>query len=127
MNTTDNKNEYNVSLESLLDAIAIVKRKRALADATEITGLTADSRKVVPGGAFVAVRGVAVDGHKFIDKAIASGAVLIVGEELPDELPEGVEGVTVADSREALGLLASRYYGDTIRSLVGASSKKVSP
>ena len=112
MNTTDNKNEYNVSLESLLDAIAIVKRKRALADETEITGLTADSRKVVPGGAFVAVRGVAVDGHKFIDKAIASGAVLIVGEELPDELPEGVEGVTVADSREALGLLASRYYGD---------------
>lgn len=114
---TEETNANNVSIESLLNAIDISKRTSSLPDETEITGITADSRRVVPGGAFVAVRGVAVDGHEFIGKAIASGASLIVGEELPDNLPDDVEGVVVADSREALGHLASRYYGDPSESL----------
>lgn len=99
------------SLEVLLEAI------RPLASAgdaspCEISAVTADSRTVVPGSMFVAVRGVAVDGHKFIDAAIAAGARALVVEDMPASLPAGVLAVRVADCREALGRLASRFYGD---------------
>jgi len=43
-----------------------------------IAGLADDSRKVVSGGVFVAVRGHLVDGHEYIDKAIQAGASVIV-------------------------------------------------
>ena len=46
----------------------------------DITLITADSRKVVPGALFVAYTGVSLDGHHFIPDAIARGAVAIVGE-----------------------------------------------
>lgn len=77
-----------------------------------VKGITADSRMVVPGGMFVAVRGVAVDGHKFVDNALAAGAAVVVAEEMPLNVPSGVTVVLVDDTRDALGRLASRFYGD---------------
>ena len=85
-------------------------------DSVSVISVTADSRAVVPGSLFVAVRGVAVDGHRYIPDAIAAGASMIVAEELSADiirtLPPHVVAVTVADSRDALGHLASRFYGD---------------
>lgn len=113
MNTT----QYNTSLDALLDAIDIRELRGSLPPDTIISAVTADSRAVGAGSLFVAVRGVAVDGHKFIPKAIEAGASVIVAEELPDALPQGVLGVCVADSRDALGRLASRFFGDPSEAL----------
>lgn len=113
MNTT----QYNTSLDALLDAIDIRELRGALPPDTIISAVTADSRAVGAGSLFVAVRGVAVDGHKFIPKAIEAGASVIVAAELPDSLPQGVLGVCVADSRDALGRLASRFFGDPSEAL----------
>ena len=100
------------TFDGLLDSIETKAVRHPLADDAEVLLVTADSRQVRPGALFVAVRGVAVDGHRFIDRAIEGGASVIVAEELPAALPAGVCGIEVADSRDALGRLASRYFGD---------------
>ena len=76
-----------------------------------------DSRKVGKGDLFVAQRGVNADGHAFISKAIAASVVAIVCEELPENLAVGVTYVLVTDSSEALGIIASNYYGNPSRVL----------
>ena len=43
-------------------------------------GITVDSRRVMPGGAFVALPGVEADGHDFIGAAVAAGAIAVVVE-----------------------------------------------
>lgn len=96
----------SASLADLLDAIEMVPQ----ADC-EITGVTSDSREVSPGMLFVAVPGVAVDGHKYIPQAVAAGAAAVVCQ-YADAVPAGTPAFEVADSREALGRLASRFYGD---------------
>ena len=87
----------------------------------EITGLTDDSRRVSPGWLFVAVKGTQSDGHRFLAQAVAAGAGAIVvetgrvsGETLASI---GIPVIQVGDSRRALGLLASRFYGDPSRRL----------
>ena len=47
----------------------------------EIAAVTADSRKTVPGGMFIAVKGFAADGHDYIGKAVESGAGAVVYED----------------------------------------------
>ena len=86
-------------------------------DAVEISSVEADSRRVAAGSLFVAVRGVSVDGHTFISKAEAQGAAAIVCEDLPAELSPAVTYVVTPESREALGLLASAWYGEPSRQL----------
>jgi UDP-N-acetylmuramoyl-L-alanyl-D-glutamate--2,6-diaminopimelate ligase len=76
----------------------------------EIAGIAYDSRKVVPGGLFVAVSGHRQDGHRFVGQALAQGAVALVAERELPEAPEGVARITVPDSREALAHLAAAYY-----------------
>ena len=86
-------------------------------DQLEIGQIVSDSRRVVPGSLFVAVRGVAVDGHQYIASAIEKGAVAIVCEEYPVELADKVTFVVVKDSAYALGMLLSRSYGDPSQKL----------
>ena len=76
----------------------------------EITLITADSRQVVPGALFVAVRGTLADGHTFIPSAIAHGAAAVVCEELPSSPHSGVVFVKVSDSAVALGVIASQWW-----------------
>ena len=99
------------SVESLIGAVDVLEHRGTCA-VDDISVLTADSRAVTPGALFVAIRGVAVDGHRYIAKAVEAGAVVLLVEELPEEQPEGVLFVRVADTREALGRIASRYYGE---------------
>jgi len=75
----------------------------ASADAPEVR---TDSRLVRPGDVFVAVRGAAVDGHDFIDQAVANGAQYVVYQE--DHSPNHATHahVVVADSASAVGKLA---------------------
>ncbi len=77
----------------------------------EIQHVHFDSRKVGQGDLFVAQRGVNVDGHFFIEKAIEAGCSAVVCEECPQTLAEGVTYIVVKDSSVALGVIASNYYG----------------
>jgi len=79
-----------------------------------------DSRKAVPGCLFVAVRGTRVDGHDYIDKAVALGASVVVSERTLSPGPSPVERVTyikVKDSANALALLATEFYHNPSRDL----------
>ena len=76
----------------------------------DVKNICADSRKVTDGDLFVAVNGVAQDGHKYIDTAIEKGAKVIVCQNLPSQTKEGITYVKVEDSADTLGRLASAYY-----------------
>ena len=77
----------------------------------EITDLQSDSRKAVKDGLFVAVRGVTTDGHKYISMVASAHVGAIVCEDLPASLDPGITYVRVRDSAEALGRLASAWFG----------------
>jgi len=81
----------------------------------EIGGITADSRRVRPGDLFVAIPGVSVDGHRYIPQALAAGAVAVVGEKSPQEMPDLPWGtfayIQVPDAREAWGWLCAVWEG----------------
>lgn len=70
-----------------------------------------DSRKVGVGSVFVATRGTASDGHEYIPMAIERGAVAIVCEEIPAEINQKVVYIKVENSADALGKMASAWYG----------------
>lgn len=71
-----------------------------------------DSRKVVAGDLFIAIRGTNTDGHDFIPAAIAKGATAVICEEWPQALDDRVTYVKVKDSSDTLGRVASNYYGN---------------
>ncbi|NLW07112.1 MAG: UDP-N-acetylmuramoyl-L-alanyl-D-glutamate--2,6-diaminopimelate ligase [Clostridia bacterium] len=75
-----------------------------------LTGLHYDSRRVRPGFLFVAIKGFQTDGHLYINDALQRGAVAVVIERELD-LPPGTAWIRVANSRQALGQLAARFYG----------------
>ena len=73
-----------------------------------ITAVTADSRQVVPGGLFIAVRGHVADGHDYIDQALEKGAAAIIAEVNTS----GTGGIIVAqDSRRCMSATAAAFYG----------------
>ncbi|MFY0625614.1 MAG: UDP-N-acetylmuramoyl-L-alanyl-D-glutamate--2,6-diaminopimelate ligase [Reichenbachiella sp.] len=75
-----------------------------------INAVCFDSRDVVPGTLFVAVKGTQVDGHHYIEKAIEKGAIAIVCEEMPILPVPDVTYAEVKDSSAALGVLASNFF-----------------
>jgi UDP-N-acetylmuramoyl-L-alanyl-D-glutamate--2,6-diaminopimelate ligase len=104
-----------VRFESLLGAMPEREVRGALP--ATIRGLTDDSRRVVAGGCFVAVRGLRADGHRFIPQAVERGARAVVAEP-PDPLPgEAVGRILVPDTRRALPRLADAYFGHPSRAL----------
>ena len=78
----------------------------------DIKTLQLDSRKVEQGGLFFAVKGTAADGHNYISKAIEQGARAVVCQTLPSELAEGVSYVTVENTEQIVGQMATNFYGD---------------
>ena len=101
--------------------------------AVEISAVCNDSRKVVPGALFVAVKGYASDGHSFIRTAIEKGATAIIYEdqELLEAQTEGIEGPTfvkVESSRYALAIAAANFYDNpshklTLVGITGTNGK----
>ena len=100
----------------------------------DFTLITADSRKVVPGALFIAVKGYASDGHDYIQSAIDKGATGIICEHIPEgtdafsfannradahenaSVPS-VEFEVVENSRKAMALAADEFYGHPSRKL----------
>ncbi|NSL88524.1 UDP-N-acetylmuramoyl-L-alanyl-D-glutamate--2,6-diaminopimelate ligase [Chitinophaga sp. Mgbs1] len=85
---------------------------RAVHGNTDITvnALCIDSRAIRPGDAFIAVKGVHVDGHQYIDKAIEQGAAAIICETLPEQLSGNTVFVQVENSAQASGVIAGNFY-----------------
>lgn len=75
-----------------------------------VTDIAVDSRAVSAGGMFVCIEGYTVDGHDFVQKAVANGARVIVASKPVDVDLEKVAVVSVADTTRSIGLLAPRYY-----------------
>ena len=78
----------------------------------EITGVNIDSRLIGTGHLFMAMRGTQTDGHAYIPAAIDKGAVAVLCEELPEELKAGITYIQVKDSEDAVGKVATTFYGD---------------
>src|SRR5260221_2285432 len=95
------------------------------AQAVVIDGLAVDSRLAKPGDLFFALAGHKIDGARFIDAAIASGAVAVAG----DHPPQGalrVPFVVTPNPRRALALAAAKFYPRqpaTIAAVTGTSGK----
>lgn len=82
-----------------------------------IVSLESDSRKVKKDGLFVAVKGVTTDGHKYIPVVASAHVGAIVCEDMPSQFEPGTTYIRVSDTSEALGKLASAWYGHPSRSL----------
>lgn len=82
-----------------------------------ISGISFDSRKIKKDSVFFAVRGTTSDGHLFISKAIDSGAISIVCEELPETLDSKITYIKVKDSGIALGVVASNFFDNPSKKL----------
>lgn len=93
-----------MDLQQLLQGLDYELRGTSL----EISGLSYDSRQVVPGDLFVAIRGFQVDGHDFIQEAQANGAVAIMVEHPIStcDLPQ----IIVSNTRFALGVASANFY-----------------
>ena len=115
-------------LAELLEGIPVVKfyssmfGKMVLTQDVEVSTIQYDSRKVRKGDLFVAIRGTAADGHRFLADAIHRGAVAVVVEDdtsVPDSLcmHAGVIKILVSDSRRTLAQMAANYYRHPSRRL----------
>lgn len=76
-----------------------------------INNIQFDSRKIVSGDVFVAIKGTKVDGHDYIEQVIEKGANTIICENIPKITIEGVTYVKVDNTSKALAIMASNYYG----------------
>ncbi|EYR77743.1 UDP-N-acetylmuramoyl-L-alanyl-D-glutamate--2,6-diaminopimelate ligase [Shinella sp. 838] len=97
----------------------------SVAAATDIRGITSDSRKVKPGDLFVALAGTKADGSAFIADAVSRGAAAVVvaaGSKADASVPV----IAVAEPRRFLALAAARFYGrqpETMVAVTGTAGK----
>jgi UDP-N-acetylmuramoyl-L-alanyl-D-glutamate--2,6-diaminopimelate ligase len=75
-----------------------------------VTGVEYDSRRVGPGKVFVAMKGETSDGNRFIDAAIAAGAIAVVTDSVAENPRSGVAWAQVAHGRRALARLGANFY-----------------
>ena len=109
------------SLKQLIDSIEVLRTVGNTA--VEIKDVTCDSRTVTPGCLFVAVRGVSVDAHRFLDDVARAGASAVVCEQVPEVIADNVTYVVVPNSTVALAHVASAWYDNpsTKLKLVGVT------
>ena len=92
---------FKVSIEKIVGSADVV-----------VNAVHFDSRKVSKNDLFVAQKGVTVDGHLFISKAIKLGAKVVVCESFPEDLDKSVTYVKVLDSNVALAIISSNYFNN---------------
>jgi UDP-N-acetylmuramoyl-L-alanyl-D-glutamate--2,6-diaminopimelate ligase len=97
---------YNVHLREVYGSTASV-----------VKDIQIDSRKVSSESVFIALNGEKLDGHNFIDEAIASGAKTIVCEVLPVDLKSDINYLLVNDTHEAVAYMAHNFYDEPSKRL----------
>jgi UDP-N-acetylmuramoyl-L-alanyl-D-glutamate--2,6-diaminopimelate ligase len=116
-----------MNFEQILEGTEVLSRS---GDAT-VSGLAYDSRRVKPGYAFVAMKGETSDGNRFIDRAIASGAVAVLTDSRTEPQRTGVAWAQVAHGRRALARVSANFYGKpaerlAITGITGTNGKSTS-
>jgi UDP-N-acetylmuramoyl-L-alanyl-D-glutamate--2,6-diaminopimelate ligase len=107
----------NTTLGVLVDALGALAQRpiAAGARALPIGGVCVDSRQVRGGELFVALRGTAFDGHRFVGDAVERGAAAVVVEDAT--VSSRVPVIVVESSSKAAALAAARFHGDPARGL----------
>jgi UDP-N-acetylmuramoyl-L-alanyl-D-glutamate--2,6-diaminopimelate ligase len=111
-----------VKLRDLLPEAATDARHGAI----DISGVTADSRKVRPGFLFVAIAGAKADGAHFAKQAADAGAVAVTAEQRPEGLPDAIAFIRAKNPRRTLALTAAKFFPhqpQTIAAVTGTSGK----
>ena len=89
-------------MKTLKDIISTLDVQQVQGDQNvSIQDITADSRAVKLNSLFIALDGATVDGHNYIDKAVAAGAVAVIVSK-PVTVPDDVCVITVSDTRQAM-------------------------
>src|SRR5919201_15384 len=100
-----------VTLNQLLDGVRIVEPSSAN---PQVSGLCYDSRRLKAGDCFIAIPGTHTDGHRYVETALRDGAVAaVVQRRVGGAWPQ----VVVEDTRRALALMASHFFGHPSRQL----------
>ena len=101
-----------MKLYELLKNVRVLEN--TLDENMEIGFVTSDSRQVVPGCLFVALKGFAVDGNSFIPMALEKGAAVIVTAQKPQQ---DIPYILVESDRAALAAISTNYYGHPAESM----------
>lgn len=88
---------------------------------TSVERLVTDSRRVVPGAAFFAIRGRHSDGNRYIDEALGRGACAVISDQPYARSFGGVAHIQVPEARRALARVAARFFKhpDEVLELIG--------
>ena len=108
-------------LQNILFGVAL--REVVGSTKVQVASIQIDSRKVTSHTVFVAIKGVQADGHAFIATAIEKGATVIVCEQLPAAIVDGITYLVVANAQEAVAIMAHQFYNapSTRLKLVGVT------
>jgi UDP-N-acetylmuramoyl-L-alanyl-D-glutamate--2,6-diaminopimelate ligase len=104
----------------------LLARSDLAAGDIEVTGVSADSRKVKPGFLFVTIPGTKTDGARFIEQAVKAGAVAVLADGAAPSVPTGVAAIGSNNARRDLALAAARLYArqpGTVVAVTGTSGK----
>lgn len=98
-----------IKLSDLLFGVSI---KSVVGDITSVmvNKVEFDSRKVSDSDLFIAIKGVNVDGHSFIDLSVADGAKSVIVEEIPEKINKEICYVQVDCSSSSMSVISSNYY-----------------
>jgi UDP-N-acetylmuramoyl-L-alanyl-D-glutamate--2,6-diaminopimelate ligase len=95
------------TLGELLEGLVDEERLSPLRDRT-VSGVFDDSRRIEPGGLFVAIKGTRDDGRRYAEDAVRRGAGAIIGEDVAGL--SGAAVISVPDARATLARLAARWF-----------------
>ena len=100
-------------MKAVREILYKVNINKVIGDTGALIGnVVSDSREVIEKDLYIAINGVNVDGHKFINSAIKKGAICIVCEVLPNKLQESILYVVVESTRESIGIISSNYFSN---------------
>lgn len=103
-----------MELKKILIGLEGIKAKGSVD--IEIKGIEKNSKEIKEGFMFVAIKGFSTDGHQYVENAIENGAIAVMVEEGCDikslNIPENVTILMVKNTREALAICSSNYYGN---------------
>ena len=95
-----------MTFQQLLDGAEFLARSGD----PDVSSVEYDSRCVRPGGLFVAMHGESSDGNRYIDQAIAAGAVAVVTDSSQEKPREGIAWAVVPNGRRALARISANFY-----------------
>ncbi len=90
---------YKVTLNAVVGSTSV-----------SVNNIQFDSRKIIGGDVFVAVKGTSSNGHDYINTAISQGAIAVICEQIPADIKDEVTYVEVDSSSKSLAIMASNYY-----------------